>query len=73
MRSFDRTNPISARCRPGSSSGPDMIAAAKALPQREALDIELDELADFRGISISPVQPALVNSNDERPSLVKGS
>jgi hypothetical protein len=50
-----------------------MIAAAKALPQREALDIELDELADFRGISISPVQPALVNSNDERPSLVKGS
>jgi hypothetical protein len=50
-----------------------MIAAAKALPWREALDIELDELADFRGISISPVQPALVNSNDERPSLVKGS
>ena len=34
-----------------------MIAAAKT---------ELDELADFRGISISPVQPALVNSNDER-------
>ena len=45
----------------------------KTLSWREALDIELDELADFRGISISPVQPALVNSNDERPSLVKGS
>jgi dTDP-4-dehydrorhamnose reductase len=33
---------------------------------RDALDIELDELADFRGISISPVQPALANSKDER-------
>jgi hypothetical protein len=75
-RIFGRTNPISARYRHGSPSGnsePDMIAAAKELPWREALDIELDELADFRGISISPVQPALVNSNDERPSLVKGS
>jgi hypothetical protein len=43
-----------------------MIAAAKALPWREALDIELDELADFRGISISSVQPTLANSTDER-------
>jgi hypothetical protein len=42
-----------------------MIAAAKTLPWRDPLDIELDELADFRGISISRVQPALVNSNDE--------
>jgi hypothetical protein len=68
-RIFGRTNPISARCRPGSPSGnsePDMIAAAKALPWREALDIELDELADFRGISISSVQPTLANSTDER-------
>jgi dTDP-4-dehydrorhamnose reductase len=38
----------------------------KTLSWREALDIELDELADLRGISISPIQPALVNSNDER-------
>jgi hypothetical protein len=48
-----------------------MIAAAKELPWREALDIELDELADFRGISISPVQPALAISNDERLTPVR--
>jgi dTDP-4-dehydrorhamnose reductase len=42
----------------------------KTLAWREALDIELDELAEFRGISISPVQPALVNSNDGRLTLL---
>lgn len=42
------------------------VFGIKMLPWRDALDIELDELADFRGISISPVQPALANSGDER-------
>jgi dTDP-4-dehydrorhamnose reductase len=64
------TRPRNCRLDLGRLNG---IFGIKTLSWREALEVELDELADFRRAPISPVEPAFANSKDERSSLVKGS